>query len=246
MREHTRELLVDPHFVRSTGAASPSRPKTQKGLPSFSREIVALLKRPDVRRLLTSVAAREAGGGQGGKGKSAVARGNGTHTRTRTPKPPSPRDQSKPDPQGYDCEACGHWHAPGKHSKESLAKLRARRERQRGEGANPASAKKKKPKVRGGANHANEDEEPDAAKDSPSRSEVVGALSEALVDVKAALIADGIDPIKQLKALNLMGWCLQADPSDRAQSCANMLEHPFFAPPRLDKLHYAASTLALG
>ena len=55
------------------------------------------------------------------------------------------------------------------------------------------------------------------------------ALSTALVDVKAALIADGIDPIKQLKALNLVGWCLQADPSDRAQSCANMLEHPFFS-----------------
>ena len=68
VREHTRELLVDPHFVRSTGAASPSRPKTQKGLPSFSREIVALLKRPDVRKLLASVAAREAGGGARGYG----------------------------------------------------------------------------------------------------------------------------------------------------------------------------------
>ena len=58
-----------------------------------------------------------------------------------------------------------------------------------GEGANPASAKKKKPKVRGGANHANEDEEPDAAKDSPSRSDVVGALSEAL---DALFVSEGV------------------------------------------------------
>ena len=54
------------------------------------------------------------------------------------------------------------------------------------------------------------------------------ALSAALADVKTALIADGIDPIKQLKVSNLFGWCLQADPSKRAQSCAEMLKHSVF------------------
>ena len=54
------------------------------------------------------------------------------------------------------------------------------------------------------------------------------ALSEALADVKTALIADGIDPITQLKVLNLLGWCLQANPSERAQSCVEMLKHSLF------------------
>ena len=54
------------------------------------------------------------------------------------------------------------------------------------------------------------------------------ALSEALADVKTALVADGIDLVKQLKMSNLFGWCLQADPSKRAQSCADMLKHSLF------------------
>ena len=54
------------------------------------------------------------------------------------------------------------------------------------------------------------------------------ALTEALADVKSALIADGIDPIKQLKVSNFLGWCLQANPSERAQSCAEMLKHSLF------------------
>ena len=181
-------ILVDPHFVRSAGAASPSRSKTQKGLPSFSREIVALLKRPDVRRLLTSVAAREAGGGR--------------RVRVRAPE----REATALEP------------APALRNPLATSRSPIRRAttaRRAATGTNPAStrkraspscvlgasargakaltppppAKKKKPKARGGANHANEDEEPDAAKDSPSRSDVVGALSEAL---DALFVSEGV------------------------------------------------------
>mmetsp|Transcript_9395 Transcript_9395/g.28132 ORF Transcript_9395/g.28132 Transcript_9395/m.28132 type:complete len:312 (-) Transcript_9395:44-979(-) len=46
-------------------------------------------------------------------------------------------------------------------------------------------------------------------------------------------------------ALDLVASLLTYAPTRRA-TCRKALEHPFFQPPRLDKLHYAASTLALG
>ena len=55
------------------------------------------------------------------------------------------------------------------------------------------------------------------------------ALSDALADAKAALAADGVEAMRRLVVIDLLMWCLQRDPANRPQSCAELLTHRFFA-----------------
>ena len=55
------------------------------------------------------------------------------------------------------------------------------------------------------------------------------ALSDAIADARAALVADGANPIEQLAACDLLEWGLQRDPAARPQSFEELLAHPFFA-----------------
>ena len=55
------------------------------------------------------------------------------------------------------------------------------------------------------------------------------ALSQALADADAALVADGVDPIERLVVRDLLGWGLQPNPADRPQSFEEVLAHPFFS-----------------
>ena len=54
------------------------------------------------------------------------------------------------------------------------------------------------------------------------------SLTSAVLDLIAALVADGATPVATLVVCDLVTWGLQADPAARPQSCEEMLAHPFF------------------